>query len=274
MLNTFLGLGLLLSQLAMADPDFEACFKDGKQHGNHLHAITPQAGCEQKIRIHADRIEAKGLQHKLHAFGFKNLLYVNGEGKTKLLAGDQTELYHLNFLRVYESEKKILVYQRFAEWATLSTFDADFIGNVAPTSHLVSKLLLDVTNVALVPESKEIILVSSGSSQVRFINMQADTRYKGGNFTPKASRTIKHELLSYPISATVSWENKRIYIYQPKKILVFELTKDNSTKLLEVRNIEELKQATVLTIEKNILSYGDHLGVAGKIDLSAKEAVE
>jgi hypothetical protein len=144
------------------------------------------------------------------------LFYLNHQEGSILSAGDETKLKNITFLRVCDTNKAILVYQKLETKNLVSIFDRDRIGNASPTKHLEFNSNDEISNIQISNYRKEIILTSKINKFVRFINSEADSRYLSLNskFAIKVLRQIQGPTseLKAPLAAIHSPLKKQIYV--------------------------------------------------------------
>jgi hypothetical protein len=232
------------TNLALAD--VENCLQDAKNNAHHVHPTKPKENCADMIKNLSNKVEAKDSTGKNHVYGFRNMFYVDLNGEKTLMAGDQTELKALKFIRYHEPTKKILVYQTDDEVSSISTFNADFVGNVAPVSFYLSDKLNNVTNLSLLDDLEEIALISESDQSISFLNKLADSRYKGPEFDPTPKRILKGKktLIWSPQVVVYSKLKREIYVLDQARVLVFAEDASGDVAPLRVIDSKKINGAT------------------------------
>lgn len=221
-----------ITLISTAQASLDECFRDAKTHGSHTTPLSPVADCAELLRSHPDKIEAKSSDGKYHLFGLGYMLYVDSEGKRTLLSGDQTELKEILKIEINENKKRILVLQK----DSVSTFNLEFIGNVSPLSYFKSPIIKHASRVKLL-DNQEMIAIFSQST-IRIINAEAETRYEVEKLKPKLLNEISGEvsLLKDPRDLVFDANNKKIYVLDSNRVLVFPTNVKKGTAPLKVLN--------------------------------------
>jgi hypothetical protein len=229
-----------------ASADVENCLQDGKLNAHHVQPVKPKENCADLIKNLKNKVEAKDSTGKNHIYGFRTMFYVDLNGKKTLMAGDQTELKSIKFIRFHEPSQKILVFQSDEEVSSISTFNADFVGNVAPLSFYLSDKLNNVTNMSLLDDLEEMALTSKEDQSVTFLNQLADSRYKGPQFDPAPKRILKGKktLIWFPQVVVYSKLKREIYVVDQARVLVFSEDASGDVAPLRVIDTKNLAGAT------------------------------
>jgi hypothetical protein len=246
----------------LAWADVENCLQDAKNNAHHVNPIKPKENCADIIKNLSNKVEAKDSTGKKHVYGFRTMFYVDLNGKKTLMAGDQTELKALKFIRYHEPTNKILVFQSDDEVSSISTFNADFVGNVAPVSFYLSDKLNNVTNMSLLDDLGEMALCSKDDQSVTFLNQLADSRYKGPEFDPTAKRILKGKKTSIWSPQAVVYSNlkREIYVIDQARVLVFAETSTGDVaplRIIDTKNINGATGAVLDSKQEKIFVYAD-----------------
>lgn len=226
--------------------NLDNCLKDAKTNGNHMHAINPSKNCSDIIKSHPEAIKLKSPDESVYVYGLDNMFFIEQNGKTELMAGDQTELNEILKFSLNIKSKKLLVLQK----NSISIFSLDFIGNVAPIKHFKSSIVSGAKYIRLMEDENLLAIISSG--KIRIVNADAETRYKDKRFLPQLIHDISSEELSFPSDVVVDDHNKIIYVLDGEKLLSFKDVKGNDEQPLEVRSTPGAKS---LVFTENKLFY-------------------
>jgi len=251
---------LILFSALSANAALDECFRDAKTHGNHRIPLSPSPECIEIIKNDPETLSIKSFDGKYHIYGQKFMLYVEADGKRELLSGDQTELKEIQKIHLNLSKRKILILQKHS----LATYSLDFIGNVSPSSLIKSNKLEDVLQISLL-DNEDMIAVFFPQG-IKLINSDGESRHENEKLKPKQLLEISgpSSLLSTPTDLEYDRKNKKVYVLDSKRLLVYSNTPNKDQKPLQV---VDLKDVNSIHLANGILYQVSHDGKSSLITL-------
>jgi hypothetical protein len=134
---------------------------------------------------------------------------------------------------------------------------------VAPLSYFSSKDLKGLSNVVLIPEKQELALIFRSEKRIAFVNILADSRYKGEKFDAKIKRFIQGDSTSLivPKDIVYSKSKQRIFVLDQDRIVVFgENASENASpeKIVNIPGIEKATRIFFDSTEKKLHINTEH----------------
>lgn len=242
----------------LAHANITTCFRDAQFIGHVDNPQTLSDECSLKLLENESTLYSVSPTGK-KVFGLANLIYVPFNGNLSPIAGNETHLRNIIFLRYDENNDTIIVFQRINNQTSYSFFNSKYPGNVRPFVYNSDPSYDELSNIILFPKEDEIVQIFEQQGKVILMNMNADTRTifeKDHRFKKSIKRVLNASSgLKSPKFVARDSDSKQIFIYDSDQILVFAEDDSKPKKIIPAPNRSQFTEMQFDKATNRLLFY-------------------